>query len=262
MAGFVLPGQTPTQRSDVARRQQTARTRASTVGDRGSTGPAQYGGFGLGTTPQGIQPSNVPYGAAETAATATRQAGGPTNYQVDPYGNVVYQGSTGDPKVLAEQERLRLESQYGAESDTRRAQLQADAEARRLGYLSKLSGGEPGGGVTHPSEEAGAQSSRDAIFARAKDKASQIARGSLNALRNVMSERGTSGSSIEGLRSAGIIGGAGSELGDVNREQLIQDLNRQAEVQDLTYGGRIQQRGQDIAARQPLLGLISARGLY
>ena len=201
-------------------------------------------------------------GAGAGAAAQTRASGGPTAYQVDPSGNVVYQGTTGDPKTLAEQERLRLQAQYGSQSMEQSARLQAEAEARRLGYLSQLQGGGAGASITHPSVEGGAEAARDAVFARAKDKAGQIARSSLNALRNVMGERGLSGSSIEGLNQAGVVGAAGSELGDVNREQMIQDLNRQAEIEDLTYQGGIQQRGQNIAAQQPLLGLIAARGLY
>ena len=205
--------------------------------------------------------------AGAAAAAQTAASGGPTSYQVDPYGSVVYQGTTGDPKTLAEQERLRLQALYGSQSMEQSAALQAQAEQRRLGYLSQLQAA--GGAGVSPVQYGGAggadgTAARDAIFARAKDKAGQIARASLNALRNVMGERGLSGSSIEGLQQAGVVGAAGSELGDVNREQMIQDLNRQAEIQDLVYQGGIAQRGQTLAANRPesLLGLITARGLY
>ena len=153
---------------------------------------------------------------------------------------------------------------YESEADRRRAGLQTEAEQRRLGYLSQLGAGAGAAPVTHPGLEGSAEAAREASFARAKDRAGSIARASLTSLRNIMGERGVSGSSIEGLRSAGIVGAAGSELGDVNREQLIQDLNRQAEIQDLAYQGGIQQRGQTLAANNPqsLMSLITARGLY
>ena len=205
-------------------------------------------------------------GAGAAAAAQTQASGGPTSYQVDPSGNVVYQGTTGDPKTLAEQERMRLQAQYGSQSMEQSAALQTAAEQRRLGYLSQLQAA--GGAGAPPVQHGGADDgsgARDAVFARAKDKAGQIARASLNALRNVMGERGISGSSIEGLQQAGVVGAAGSELGDVNREQMIQDLNRQAEIEDLTYQGGIQQRGQTLASQmrpESLLGLIAARGLY
>ena len=225
--------------------------------------------------------------AAGSAAAQTAASGGPTNYQVDRYGNTVYQGSTGDPKVLAEQERLKLESMYGSQalaqqtaaqrglaeqqagfgtaSMNQSAQLQADAERRRLTYLEQLKGG-----ATLPREsfpgagDVGGGAAQDAIFARAKDKAGQISRASLTGLRNALGERGISGSGIEAMQSAGILGNAEAGLGDVNREQMIQQLQRQAQIQDLTYQGGIQQRGQDLQAMNPqsLIGLITARGLY
>jgi len=145
------------------------------------------------------------------------------------------------------------------------ARLQAEAEQRRLGYLSAL----PQGGATAPTVsygDAGAEAARAAAFARAKDRAGQIARASIAGLQNVLGSRGISGSGIEALGTAGILGAAGSELGEVNREQLIQDLARQQHIQDLIYQGNITQRGQTLAAQNPqtqaLLGLITARGLY
>ena len=188
------------------------------------------------------------------ATTAAQRGPVGSTYAVDPPGATTYTGQVGE---MSDADRMALEAGY-----------QRAGEERRLGYLSQLRGQQPTSGV--PAVQHGGadgSSARDAVFARAKDKAGQIARSSLNALRNVMGERGLGGSSIEGLGQAGIVGAAGSELGDVNREQMIQDLNRQAEIEDLTYQGGIQQRGQDIAAMrqnspESLLGLIAARGLY
>ena len=212
------------------------------------------GGSAIPQTPSPV-PATTPPGPPLSGATTASQRGpvGST-YSVDPTGATTYTGTVG---TMSEPDRMALEQGY-----------QRAGEERRLGYLSQLQGQQPTSGApTVQHGGADGSSARDAVFARAKDKAGQIARASLNALRNVMGERGLSGSSIEGLQQAGVVGAAGSELGDVNREQMIQDLNRQAEIEDLTYQGGVQQRGQDIAAMrqnspESLLGLISARGLY
>lgn len=175
-------------------------------------------------------------------------------------------GSYGLPGPAVESAGTKPGS-YGYQNLTNSGQSTFDPykAAQSLSILQ----GALGSGASAPTVsygDAGADAARDATFARAKDKAGQIARASLTGLRNVMGERGLGGSSIESAQSAGILGEAGSELGDVNREQLIQDLNRQQHIQDLTYQGNITQRGQTLAAQNPqtqaLLGLISAKGLY
>ena len=189
-------------------------------------------------------------GAAGTANTNTSSIG--LGYNVDPYGYTSYNNQ-------GAQDRLTLETQ---------ARLQAEAEQRRLKALQDLSAQfhtstptalpprvqhDPAG------DEAAA---RAAAFARAKDQTGALAASQMRSVGDIMAARGVAGSPIEGLKMAGVLGGARGNLDNVVSEQLIQDLNRAREVADLTYTGNITQRGQDI--NQPnnqmklaMLGLFS-----
>ena len=151
------------------------------------------------------------------------------------------------------------------------AELQAGAETRRFNqfspYFQSLFGSAGGGGgaAIPPREQYGmggqADAARAAAFARAKDQAGNISRASLTGLQNAMGARGISGSGIELGQMGEIIGGAGRELGEVNREQLIQDLAAAQHGADVQYTGGIEQRGQDIQAEQArraaLIGLFN-----
>lgn len=234
MAGFIIPGRTPAG--------------YTYPGTGGVTRPAQ-------TAPIPTAPGATPYSGMGTPGTS-------------PY-------VPEEAAVQRERESTRLG--YGQQGDIaaaareQEAKLQAEAEKRRFGqfspYFQSLFGqiGAGGaGGVTLPRESYGgadAEAARQAAFARAKDQAAQIARASLSGLRNVMGERGISGSNIEALKSAGIIGDVGGVLGDVNREQLIHDLAAQQRGAEVQYEGGITQRGQDIqrelAQRQALMGLFN-----
>lgn len=136
------------------------------------------------------------------------------------------------------------------------AQLQADAEARRLGYLSKVTGANPqvGGGAPAYDETA----ARAAAFARAKEQAGGTALASLRALQEVMANSGKMGSSQEAQGEEAIAGGAAGSVNDFTREQLMQDLNRAAQVGDRNYQGAITQRGQNLSMVPSLMGLITA----
>lgn len=205
-----------------------------------------------------IYPNDQPYaeayrspkqaGDANTAAAGASAATG-AGYSVDPYGLTSYNN----------------DSEQGRTTDRLHADLQAQAESRRLAALSSLysqSGGATAPTVQHDAVAGNEQAARASAFARAKDQSGQIARSSLSALSNLMAARGTSGSGIEDLRSANILQGSEAPLQDLTREQYIQDLNRSAEISDLSYQGNIQQRGQTLDAanqqRQSLLGLMSA----
>ena len=76
---------------------------------------------------------------------------------------------------------------------------------------------------------------------------------------DVASSRGIGGSSIEGGAAADILGGQANNLGEFNREQLIQDLERQRHIADTTYAGNITQRGQNLGLAPSLFGLMGAR---
>lgn len=159
-----------------------------------------------------------------------------------------------------EREQQTATQQAALAQQAESARLQREAEERRLALLSpslqppQVQYGAGTGGDT--------EAARAATFARAKDRAAQIARASLTGLQSAMAGRGISGSGIEAAGMGDIVGQAGGALGEINREQLIQDLARTGDVASTTYQGAIQQRAQDLANRQSLMGLITARGLY
>lgn len=144
------------------------------------------------------------------------------------------------------------------------------SEAQRLAALKEardsflsVTGGSNGGSaptVANPNVQSNEQDARSAAFARAKDQAGKISRASLTSIAENMASRGTSGSGIEALRSAGAINGADEPLQELTRDQAISDTNRAADISDMTYSGAITQRGQDLASRSSYLNLL--RSLY
>lgn len=104
---------------------------------------------------------------------------------------------------------------------------------------------------------------REAAFNRAKDKSGKIAASSLRGLREALGSRGLLGGGAEGAGVAQLAGQTGEGLGDVVREQAVQEAGQASRNADTEYTGQVSQRGQDIARRQSLLSLINAgRGLY
>lgn len=184
------------------------------------------------STSIGGQTSNVTQNTAEAALLA----------QQSQQGNLALQ----DDAQAAKASQMSLASR-----------LQAEAEARRLGYLSTTQSQNPvvtrGAGID-PNEQA----ARNAAFGRAKDQAGQTALASVRALENVMSGRGMQGSTIEGGHMADVMTEAGGGIEDYITKQLTTDLNRAADVQDNNFDAAITQRGQNLDALASLMGLITA----
>jgi hypothetical protein len=67
------------------------------------------------------------------------------------------------------------------------------------------------------------------------------------------------GSGIEGGETARIVGQAAGGLGDVSREQAIQEANRQNRFAEIGYQGDITQRGQDLSLEQQRRALEAQR---
>lgn len=189
--------------------------------------------------------------------------------------------ATGDIETGLMKSRGDIETGQTLQRSTDQANLQAQAEQRRLGYIPQLlsnatsalqlgGGGSKGLPEISQASTAGEDAARAAAFARAKDIAGQTGRSALTALQNVMGARGLTGTGIGATGAANVIGAGASQLADVNREQLIQDLaNARARASE-AYQGAIAQRGQDVALRgqnlnmmqsltSPLYGLITAR---
>lgn len=111
-----------------------------------------------------------------------------------------------------------------------------------------------GGGATPPAHERietpDSSAAMAASFARAKDRAGQIAQSALAGLRSNLGGRGLLGSGAEYKGTERIAAQGLGELGDVNREQAIQNANQAADFAKIGYQGDITQRGQDISAQQ------------
>lgn len=166
--------------------------------------------------------------------------------------------------------QTELEARLKGVADERQAKLQADAEARRMAQLQSMIGGlqtsfTSGGGANVPYQNvaAGEDAARNAAFGRAKDTAGETGRAALNSLMDIQGAKGITGSPLGVGQAGGVINEGARQLGDVNREQLIQDLNTARARASEQYQGGITQRGQNMQMQQslmqPLLGLLGAR---
>lgn len=121
--------------------------------------------------------------------------------------------------------------------------------------FSSFSGGASGapgggGGTPPPVPQIAAPNTAGAnanAFARAKDQVGLQTRGALTGLAGAMAGRGTVGSGVEGRGQQGIINQGQQQLGEVSREQSIQDSQLAQRNAELAYSGGITQRGQDIS---------------
>lgn len=139
------------------------------------------------------------------------------------------------------------------------SQLRQKGMDRQLSAIQGLigSGGNvpprvTGGGPSAQAEEM----ARQAIFARSKDQAGQIARSGIDSTRGMLSEFGLLGGGTEPAALGSVIAGGQQMLGETSREQSIQELLRAGQLADRNYAGDIAQRGQDISAQQAMLGLL------
>ena len=180
-------------------------------------------------------------GGGAVKASQTSKATG-AGYNVDPYGYTSY-NDTGE---------------QGRRTAAAQAQIDAAAEARRIATLKDMmaqyggmTGGNPSQIKAPPTIQHDASgneaAARAAAFARAKDASGNLASAQLRGLEGAMAGRGVSGSPIEVLGQAQVLGGARGGLDQVITEQMLQDLSRAGEVSDLEYTGGITQRGQDMS---------------
>jgi|SRR5262245_61607614 len=123
----------------------------------------------------------------------------------------------------------------------------AGASAAGGGYGYGAGGGVPMtvGSIELPDTSA-AQAN---IFARAKDKIGLETAGSLASLRSALAGRGLLGGGAEVRGAQNILTAGQGQLGDVTREQAIQEANRLTDFAKMGYEGAIAQRGQNISAR-------------
>ena len=117
------------------------------------------------------------------------------------------------------------------------------------------SAGGTGGGSLPYMMSGGAPQSPDmtasnaATFGRAKDQAGQTGRASLTSLRDELGVSGMlgSGAEVQGVRD--ITQNAAGQLGEVTRDQAVNDSSQKADFAKMKYQGDISMRGQDVQAQ-------------
>lgn len=212
--------------------------------------------------PTPLYSNTVPGGVPPIIGGTAGQSNGPTPWTTQSPLGPMYGGELIDPQT-------GVASRTGAQKGTNAGQalkaLQDTTGLNLLGSANFNSGfGDSGVGGT-PVPRIGAPDNTAAnadIFARAKDTAGQNSRAAITALRGTMAERGMLGSGIEGGETARIVGQAAGGVGDVNREQAIQQSGQANQNQQLGYTGDVTQRGQDLsleAQRRSLLAQQQAR---
>ncbi len=215
----------------------------------------------------------APYDHAATQAEWDRRSQG----RLGPYINISQGGAYGSgtpEELLAQQDAQPYLDQYAA-ADKSRFDARNSASMQGLkdifgsfGYDFGGGGSSSGGffgdssgsgtsmagpmtngrvaGVDAPDmTEANAQ-----IFGRAKDQAGQMSRASLQSLRDELGATGMLGSGAEAQGSRDIIAHGAGQLGEVSRENAVNESSQKADFAKMKYQGDITQRGQDIAAQE------------
>jgi len=218
------------------------------------SGQTMTGPENLTTT--GELPSNVPLGAAPSMTSLSRAAGAE-----DP-ATAAYRAS-----------QLRMhEMEAGAQSDADAMRLRDSLgranQDRMLAALPGLFGAVTGGGgaATTGASEADTEAARTAAFARAKDRAANLARTSLMTLRASAAERGVNvaGGTNPALLSeeSRTLAQASQPLTDLNRDQALTEADRANTVADRNFAGNLATRSQNMSLAPSLMSLLRVGGMY
>jgi hypothetical protein len=155
-----------------------------------------------------------------------------------------------------------------------------DLNAERMMRIMRSIGGPGGEGASAPREGytpveretpttmADRTAAESAAFGRGKDRVSKIGGSAMDALKDMMSVGGHSGSGLEAAMMRDLAASTAGQLGEVTRDQTLDRMARTDQVDDrnmahgltqrgqdigqatTNYQGGIQQRGQDLAAAQ------------
>lgn len=244
----------------------------------------QYGSTGSPLSSQ-VRTANAPTGAAGGSFSLNGGisfgGGAPAAPQPQTRGS----GSAGDAptrytgpgwqeqQMKDQSTKLQQNRQYAHDEAMARlqAQLAADAQAQKMEMLKNFSingsfsgfgeapGGQAppikiqmpiyqqmgGGGAMPQIQMPDMGAAQAAAFARAKDQVGRTGASALAGLRSAMGARGMLGSGNE-FRGLGNIAQAGlGELGNVSREQAIQEAQARSQAALTGYQGAITMRGQD-----------------
>lgn len=174
--------------------------------------------------------------------------------------------------LTREQAQLGREHDYGMLGARERAGEQAVQS--NLGILdpylqgmARVGGGGPAEQGANP--EGDLRAAQAAEFGRAADRQALLTQGGLRALEGYSAAAGFGDAGPGGAEAAlaqGVRGQGSRALSDLIREQAMQalQLRERGAERDLTRRGQdVQQRGQDLASQQALLGLaLGGRGIY
>lgn len=111
----------------------------------------------------------------------------------------------------------------------------------------------PGGGTSGavgPLAMPDTSAADSASYNRTKDQVGQSSAGALRGLRESLGARGMLGSGLESRGTEQIAEAGLGQLGDVSRQQQIDNSNRAQHTAEVNYQGAITQRGQDISAAE------------
>lgn len=169
-----------------------------------------------------------------------------------------YQRGNGASDTAVSSNAYDVQQQTQLEHDLRMKEQKARTDSVSA-LMGQFAGGSNSPRVTRtPENQAAEQASRDAAFARAKEKAGQTARASMQTLQGVLDERGLMGSSIEGAETGNIIGGAAGDIGEFLRDQAITESNRAADISDMDFSAQVAQRGQEMSRKQAMMSLLGS----
>lgn len=178
--------------------------------------------------------------------------------------NLAAQKAQQDAELQAQQEEQAAAAAASRGEMELAAKLQAQAEQRRLGYVSQISASmqmpqvnDGGANIGEAENQA-----RTAAFARAKERAGQTAASGVKSLQDIMANSGRMGSSMEAGAIGGLLGDSVGDINEFSRDEMIMDLNRAGEISDRNYAGALTQRGQNMQMIPSLLGLIGGKGAY
>ena len=191
------------------------------------------------------------YGAQQGA-----QLAGQRQYETQ-QGDVGYAREQASPQYQMGEYQVgqaqRSPYQKGTDAGTALRALQESSGLNLLGSYSAtgtggFGGGDGGAGSAPRVSMPDTAAANAAIFARAKDRAGEIARSALQGLQGEMAGRGLLGSGIAADQTRQIVERGAGGLQEVGREQAIQDALNLARRGEMQYQGDITQRGQDLSA--------------
>ena len=241
-----------------------------------------------GNTGSAAQYASVPSKPVSTGPTSTYTAPNTDSLALEGLKNETGV-QTGAAKTLAQQqidaEKAAAEANFGYSTQTgqqqfgfqtqlsdqaariaqqrleEQARLQAEAEARRLGYINQLqtsfTSSGPGASTTAPVDTSAAQA---AAFGRAKDQAGLTSRAALDSLRSAYAGTGNVGGYQQGVGR--MLNSQVDQLGEAGREQAIQNVLQAQQNAQFNASNATQQRGQNINYLQSLIGLLNTGVAY